>query len=97
MSHYIYINIILCLIIIIFLCNKKVFIEKFIQTTTSNKNIIVLTDKVKDFIGYKNNVTFSSDTRSKCFDCDKAMPLKAHGHRCFDCEKEIISCAMTNN
>ena len=94
MSHYIYISIILCLIIIIFLCNKKVFIEKFIQTTTSNKNIIVLTDKVKDFIGYKNNATFSSDTRSKCFDCDKAMPLKSHGQRCFDCEKELTSCKL---
>ena len=73
MSHYIIINIILFLIIIIYLyTNKKVFIEKFVHTTLSN------------------NVKFSSDTRSKCFDCDNAMPLKSHGQRCFDCEKESM-------
>ena len=71
MSYYIIINIILFLIItiiIIYLYNKKkVFLEKFIQTTSSNKNIAILTNKVKDIIGYINNAKFSSDTRSKYF------------------------------
>ena len=30
---------------------------------------------------------FTTDTRSKCFDCDKASGLE-HGTQCFDCEKE---------
>ena len=101
MSFLIYINIILCIIILILLyClptnllnNKEYFtsqlpnknklvgmIENFIQTTSSTnvKNII---------IGYWNKSIFSSDTRSKCFDCDKAMPEKSHGYSCFDCEE----------
>jgi len=80
MSVYMYINIILFLIIIYFLYNIN--IESF-----TNNNI---NSKIKEIIGYTywNKAIFSCDTRSKCFDCDKAMPEKAHGIRCFDCEEE---------
>ena len=100
MSILIYINIILFIIIIYFLynCKKESFtnldenknmlfnnINNIIKTTSS----IPIVKKYKDIIiGYWNKASFSSDTRSKCFDCDKMMPEKAHGYRCFDCEEE---------
>ena len=40
--------------------------------------------KDKKIIGYWNDY-YQSDTRSKCFDCDRTSPYK-HGSNCFDCE-----------
>ena len=40
------------------------FLEKFIQTTSSNKNIAILTNKVKDIIGYINSPANQENTNS---------------------------------
>ena len=100
MSILLYINIILVIAIVYLFyihetehftdglhTKNKIFekIDNIIQTTSSSLKI----KKLKDIIiGYWNQANFSSDTRSKCFDCDKSMPEKAHGYSCFDCEEE---------
>ena len=70
---------IICFIILLFIVQSKntqkkhkKIKEKFTDSTGNN------------ILGYWSSYNMS-DTRSKCFDCDRTSKFK-HGSNCFDCE-----------
>lgn len=68
---------IILIVIVITLVVKRQ--DNFADTTSVNQQI---QDKIYPSYWYGYN---SSDTRSKCFDCDRTSKYE-HGTTCFDCE-----------
>lgn len=74
MSNSIYALFLIMIIIIIILHRRS---ENFSSPTTSS---------IKEIISsYWNKYINTSDTRSKCFDCDNSSTFK-HPQKCFDCK-----------
>jgi hypothetical protein len=81
------ITIIIIITLIIFntFRNKENFIQDVVLTTSS----VIQTElpKSEEIISmYWNKYVLKTDTRSKCFDCDRELPNKSHPVPCFDCE-----------
>jgi hypothetical protein len=70
--------IIFILIIIIYACRYKKNDYFSADVTTTSEQ----TSKMKPSYWYSY---YPTDTRSKCFDCDRTSPYQ-HGTNCFDCE-----------
>ncbi len=71
------IGFLIIIVIIIIIISKVTVKEKFETTKTTD-------EPTKIFPSYWYNFS-KSDTRSKCFDCDKTSKYR-HGSECFDCE-----------
>jgi hypothetical protein len=73
------IAVLVCFLVLICIINKSP--KRRLRNNFTNA--VGETDK-KKVIGYWNDY-YQSDTRSKCFDCDRTSKFK-HGSNCFDCE-----------
>ena len=70
--------VVVCFLILICIMNNP---QRKYKEKSNFSNIVGNKKKV---IGYWNDY-YQSDTRSKCFDCDRTSNFK-HGSNCFDCE-----------